>query len=132
MMGFLVGIFVIVVILGALFGARSFGGTVKRGCGILFLIASIGTLLLLFLISSSNTADEPQEVVYTEDSSTTFVVDKSCVLYSKPNIKSDSVGVTKGGDTYEVEDADRYKYFYKLSYDHGSTFYVRKECLRRE
>ena len=131
-MGFLVGIFVIVVILGALFGARSFGGTVKRGCGILFLIAAVGTLLLLFLISSSRTTGEPQEEVSTEDSPTTFVADKSCVLYSKPNIQSDSVGVTKAGDTYEVEDADRYKYFYKLSYEHGSTFYVRKRCLTKK
>ena len=38
-MELIVGLFIVVVILGALFGGKSFGGTIRTGCGILILLA---------------------------------------------------------------------------------------------
>lgn len=37
-MEFLVGLFIVVVVLGALAGGRSFGGTIVNGIGCLFVI----------------------------------------------------------------------------------------------
>ena len=41
----LVGLFVVIVIVGALFGGKSFGGTIRTGCGVLIVLA----ILLLVL-----------------------------------------------------------------------------------
>ena len=43
-----VGLFVIIVILGALAGGRSFGGTVSKGVGCLFIII-VGIIILAVL-----------------------------------------------------------------------------------
>jgi len=56
----LVIIFIVVIILGALFGGKSFGGTIKNGLGCLVFIA-IG-LFLLILIMSSSDKPEPDNV----------------------------------------------------------------------
>jgi hypothetical protein len=49
-MDFWVGLFLVVVILGALAGGKSFGGTISKGIGCLFWVAIIG---FIFLIVSS-------------------------------------------------------------------------------
>ena len=56
----LVIIFIVVIILGALFGGKSFGGTIKNGLGCMVFIA-IG-LFLLILIMSSSDKPEPDKV----------------------------------------------------------------------
>ena len=43
-----VGLFVIIVILGALAGGRSFGGTISKGVGCLFIII-VGIIILTVL-----------------------------------------------------------------------------------
>ena len=43
-----VGLFVIIVILGALAGGRSFGGTISKGVGCLFIII-VGIIILAVL-----------------------------------------------------------------------------------
>jgi len=45
----LVGLFILVVILGALFGAKSFGGTIRTGCLILILLVVIGMVAAVIL-----------------------------------------------------------------------------------
>ena len=39
------GLFILVVILGALFGAKSFGGTIRTGCLVLILLVVLGMVL---------------------------------------------------------------------------------------
>lgn len=46
----LIGIFVLVVIFGALAGGKSFGGTVRKGCGCLSILLILVTALSLFMI----------------------------------------------------------------------------------
>ncbi|MBT5891358.1 MAG: hypothetical protein HOH24_06810 [Chromatiales bacterium] len=46
-MEFWVGFFVVVVILGALAGGESFGSTISKGVGCLFLIAIVGFIFLM-------------------------------------------------------------------------------------
>lgn len=49
-MEFLFGIFLIVLFLGALAGGKSFGGTIRTGCGCLILIV-IGLAVLGYMSS---------------------------------------------------------------------------------
>ena len=51
-MELLVGLFILVVILGALFGGKSFGGTIRTGCGVLLLFV----FALIVLISINQTS----------------------------------------------------------------------------
>ena len=37
----LVGLFILVIVLGALVGAKSFGGTIRAGCGVLLLLIAL-------------------------------------------------------------------------------------------
>jgi hypothetical protein len=48
---FWVGLFVIIVIFGALAGGRSFGGTISKGVGCLFIII-VGIVILVALTES--------------------------------------------------------------------------------
>jgi hypothetical protein len=48
---FWVGLFVIIVIFGALAGGRSFGGTISKGVGCLFIII-FGIVILVALTES--------------------------------------------------------------------------------
>lgn len=50
-MEFWVGLFVIIVIFGALAGGRSFGGTISKGVGCLFIII-VGIVILVALTES--------------------------------------------------------------------------------
>lgn len=49
-MGDLVAILVVVIILGALAGGRSFGGTIRKGCGCLIWIVVIIAVITLLAI----------------------------------------------------------------------------------
>ena len=57
-MNFLVGLFILIAILGALSGGKSFGGTILRGTGCLFkimlLIMLVIIVILLVVGSSTN------------------------------------------------------------------------------
>jgi hypothetical protein len=48
---FWVGLFVIIVVFGALAGGRSFGGTISKGVGCLFIII-VGIVILVALTES--------------------------------------------------------------------------------
>ena len=50
-MEFWIGLFVVIVILGALAGGESFGGTISKGVGCLFIVI-IGILILAALSNS--------------------------------------------------------------------------------
>ena len=45
-MDFWIGLFVVIVILGALAGGQSFGGTISKGVGCLFIII-VGIIILV-------------------------------------------------------------------------------------
>ena len=47
-MEFLVGAFIVIVVLGALAGGQSFGGTISKGIGCLFLILFLLILMAIF------------------------------------------------------------------------------------
>jgi len=46
----LLTLLVIAIIIGALLGARTFGGTVRLGCFVIFLLSGFGILALIFLL----------------------------------------------------------------------------------
>ena len=62
----LVIIFIVVIILGALLGGKSFGGTIKNGIGCLVLIV-VGLPLLILIVSSNNKpeSDDLESKVYS-------------------------------------------------------------------
>lgn len=47
-MTWIIIIFIVIIILGVLFGGESFGDTIRKGCGCLVSIIIIGALLVYF------------------------------------------------------------------------------------
>lgn len=46
----LLTLLIIAIILGALLGAKTFGGTIRLGCFMIFLLSGFGILALIFLL----------------------------------------------------------------------------------
>lgn len=117
---------VIVIIIGALLGAKTFGGTVKRGCG--FILIAVLLLVALFVYQCGDGSQDPQE---PDRESTAFIAFKACVCYQRPDVKSDSLDLLSEGDTAWVEAPGKFKYFYKFKKRSGKAVYVRKNCLEQ-
>ncbi len=126
----------VVVIMGALLGGKSLGGTIRKGCGffILLLILGIVALGILQYLSadSKSTQDEEKEVILTSDNSPNFVAKENCKTYPEPNIESVSSGNLEIGKDYFVKDSNKFNYFYEITFENGGKLFVRKECLERK
>lgn len=124
-------ILIIVIIVGALLGGKSFGGTIRKGCGFFALILGILIVaFLLFGLLETSTSDSQQEKS-TEEYSARFTAIDDCPIYSKPDIKSDSLGVLEVGQEFFVKEVHRFKYFYTITDENENHVYVRKKCLER-
>lgn len=123
--------FIIVVIIGALLGGKSFGGTIRKGCGFFVMLVIIAIAMSVYSsrIDLEN-GPENQEVSSTVDKSARFVVKENCQTYTQPNIKSDSSGNLENGRDLFVEDINKFDYFYEITNGNGKKEFVRKECLK--
>ena len=119
------------IILGALLGGRSFGGTVRKGCGFLILLVIIIIAIGVIFYSRTESKKDPnnKEAVSSRNASTYFIVKEDCQTYTKPNIKSDISGHLEVGKELLVVNVNKFNYFYEVSDENGKNSYVRKECL---
>ena len=121
----------VVLIIGALLGGKSFGGTVRKGCGFLIILFVLGIIVIgIFYYSKTDTED--QESIPTIENSPNYIATENCATYSKPDIESTSEGSLQIGKDYFVEDSNKYKYFYEINFQNGEKLFVRKECLGRK
>ena len=121
----------VVVIIGALLGGKSFGGTVRKGCGVLILLLIIG-IIVIGIFYYSKTDIENQESIPTLENSPHYIATENCATYSKPDIESTSEGSLESGKDYFVKDYNKFKYFYEITFQDGEKLFVRKECLERK
>ena len=118
------------IIIGALLGGRTFGETVRKGCGCMAVVLLIFLGLFAFLVIIPNaepTYDPVEEAAYL-----TFIATDNCTAYASPDISSNVVGELESGRKYVVQNADRFQYFYEVARSDDIIQYVRKECLTRE
>ena len=120
---------IIIIILGALLGGKSFGDTIRIGCGFFILLVIIATGVFFCSRSESNNAPNIKEAVSSSVVSAYFIVKQDCQTYTKPNIKSDISGHLEVGKELLVENVNKFNYFYEVSDENGKNSYVRKECL---
>ena len=121
----------VVLILGALLGGKSFGGTVRKGCGFLIMLLIIGIIVIgIFYYSKPDT--ENQESSPTLENSPNYIAIENCITYNKPDIESTSEGSLETGNDYLVEDSSKFKYFYEITFKNGEKLFVRQECLERK
>ena len=111
-MEFLIVLLIVVIILGALLGGKSLGGTVRIGCGFLLLLIVIAVVIgaILYTTSESNSNNSPnnrQEISPT-NAKAYFVVKEDCQTYSKPDINSDISGNLEEGEEIFVENVNKY------------------------
>ena len=133
-MGVIITLLIVAVIIGALLGGKTFGGTVKRGCGflvVLVLLAATGGAYILWK-NYSERIRENQEVISIGDNSAYFIVTDTCPTYVKPNIESHVYGSLEAEKEIFVETIDKFNYFYEISDETGKRVFVRKECLKRK
>ena len=121
----------VVVIIGALLGGKSFGGTVRKGCGFLIMLLILGIIAfgILYYIRT-NPAD--QESIPTLENSPNYIATENCTTYSKPDIESTSEGSLETGNDYFVEDSSKFEYFYEITFKNGEKLFVLKGCLERK
>lgn len=121
----------VVVIIGALLGGKSFGGTVRKGCGFLIMLLILGVIAIaIFYYSRTDTED--QEAISTTENSANYIAKENCSTYSKPDIESTSEGSLEIGEDYFVEDNNKFNYFYEITSQNGEKLFVMKECLERK
>ena len=128
----LVILLIIVIILGALLGGKSFGGTVRKGCGFLILliiIIAVAIGAILYSVADSNNDPDNNEAVSRGNISAYFIVKQDCRTYTSPDIESDSAGYLVEGTEILVRNISKYRYFYEVPASEGKTSYVLKECL---
>ena len=129
-MEILIPLLIVVIILGALLGGKSFGGTVRKGCGFILLVIIIVAIGVIFYSQSeSKKAPNNKEAVSSSNASAYFIVKQDCQTYTKPNIKSDISGHLEVGKELLVENINKFNYFYEVSDENGKNSYIRKECL---
>lgn len=121
----------VVVIIGALLGGKSFGGTVRKGCGFLIMLLIFG-IIAIGIFYSSRTNPEDQEAISATENSPNYIATENCVTYSKPDIESVSSGYLEKDKDYFVENSDKFKYFYEITFQNNAKLFVRKECLARK
>ncbi|MDC9721570.1 MAG: hypothetical protein PSN34_02195 [Urechidicola sp.] len=116
-MEILIPLLIVLIIIGSLLGGKSFGGTIRKGCGFVIFLLILAVAIGLF---------------WTNDDSVNFSASKNCQIYTKPNIESDTSGVLEIGKEFFVEDIDKFDYFYEITDENEKTVFVRKECLTRK
>ena len=144
----------VVIIIGALLGGKSFGGTVRKGFGFFLWLVIIAIAVVVFFYSqtdsekadsekadsekadsektdSEKTADE-QEVISTSDNLTYLIVKENVQTYIKPNVESDVSGNLEIGKEFFVEDINKFNYFYEITNKNGKKAFVMKEFLKRK
>lgn len=125
----MIAFLVVVIIIGALLGGKSFGGTVRKGCGFLIMLVIIAIAIGIFFYSRTDSKKIPEN---KEVISTHFTVKENCRTYIKPNIESDVSGNLEIGKELFVEDINKFNYFYEVTDKNGKKTFVRKECLKRK
>jgi hypothetical protein len=130
-MEILIFILIIAFIIGAILGGKSFGGTIRKGCGCLALLAIIFLGIYVMYISDSGLGmnSNNEDAVSLDNPATYLFVQQNCPTYAKPNIESDVTGQLVLGKRLLVENINKYKYFYEVADENGKYIYVRKECL---
>lgn len=125
---------ILVIILGALLGGKSFGETVRKGCGFLILLVIIVIGIGIFYYSQTNSKKTPvnQDVISTGDNSAYFIVKENCKSHIKPNIESDVSRNLEIGEEFFVKDINKFNYFYEITDKNKKKTFVRKECLKRK
>lgn len=131
-MEILVPLLIVVIILGALLGGKSFGGTVRKGCGFLILIIIIAIGVIFYAWSESKKAPNNKEATSSSIDSAYFIVKQGCQTYTKPNIESDISGNLEVGKEFLVENVNKFNFFYEVTDENAKISYVRKECLIRK
>ncbi len=122
---------VVVIVIGALLGGKSFGGTVRKGCGFLIMLLIIGIIaIIIFYYSRTDTED--QKAISTTENLTNYIAKENCTTYSKPNIDSTAEGNLERDKDYFVKDSSKFKYFYEITFQNSEKVFVRKECLERK
>jgi len=127
-MTLLITLFIIVIILGALLGGKSFGGTIRTGCGVFSLLLMI--LIGAIYYAASASQQERRDTETVSSGTSVFRVKEDCETYTKPTIDSDIAGYLVKGDEVFIENPDQFNYFYALV-KNGQTVYIRKACLTK-
>ena len=129
----LMPLLIIVIIIGALLGGKSFGGTVRKGCGFIILLVIIFVVLGVFVNSQNNSKKTPEnkEVISVGNNSAYFIVKENCQTFIKPNIESNVSGNLETGKEFFVEAINKFNYFYEITDQNGKKVFVRKKCLKR-
>ena len=127
----LIPLLIIAIIIGALLGGKSFGGTLRKGCGFLILLVIIIVTIgvIFYSLSESKKFPHNKEAVSSSTTPAYFIVKHYCKTYTKPNIKSDISGYLEEGKELFIENINKFNYFYEVSDENGRNSYVRKECL---
>jgi uncharacterized protein YpmB len=130
-MEILIPLLIVIIILGAILGGKSFGGTVRKGCGFIILLIIIIVALGVIFYSESESKNSPnnKEAASSSNASAYFIVKQDCQTYTKPNIKSNISGHLEVGKELLVKNVNKFNYFYEVSDEKGKNSYVRKECL---
>ena len=130
----LIPLLIVAIIIGAILGGKSFGETVRKGCGFLIMLLIIALVIAVFsiILTNSEKDTENQEVISTADNSAYFIVKKDCQTYIKPNIESDVTGSLEIGKSFFVEDIHKFNYFYKVIDENKNKTYARKECFKKK
>ena len=120
-MEILIPLLIIAIILGALLGGKSFGSTVRKGCGslILLVIIIVAIGVIFYSQSESKRAPHNKEAVSSSTTPAYFIVKQYCQTYTKPNIKSDISGLLEEGKELLVENVNKFNYFYEISDENG-------------
>ncbi|MFC2080351.1 SH3 domain-containing protein [Bacteroidota bacterium] len=130
----LVPLIIIVIIAGAILGGKTFGGTIRKGCGFLVVLVLliIAIVYVLYALPKLKEDFSNQKENSTVQESGYFFVNQDCQTYTKPDIKSDTLGSLKTGTELFVKNINQFNYFYKVTNEDGKKVYVRKESLTKK
>lgn len=120
---------IVIIILGALFGGKYFGDTIRKGCGCLVLLLVIIIGAIIIYISEDST---PQEKASSSNDYGYFIVKQNSETYTKPNKNSEISGYIESGQELYIVNVNKFNYFYEVSEDNGSKSYILKDNLRRK
>ncbi|MFZ6052564.1 hypothetical protein [Halocola ammonii] len=124
----LVILLIIVIIIGAILGGKSFGGTIRKGCGCLgYVVIALVVIILLALIISSMLTSESDQEIEIDNNSVHYISKDGCPIYTKPNIEPDTVEFLEVGQEFFVKEEDRFKYFYSITHDSENVW---KKCFK--
>jgi hypothetical protein len=133
-MEILVPLLIIVIIVGAILGGKSFGGTIRKGCGFLVVIIVLILAIVFILYTRTELKEDStnqKEVSITHESAY-FYVNQDCQAYTKPNIESDTSEYLNLGTELFVENVNKFIYFFEVINENEDKIYIRKEFLTKK